>query len=657
MARIAVPPSESMAARQSGNPRLQLFYGLAALLLLVLVGGLVWRQLLQPDLYSGRERTQSERRLLVPGPRGSIFDREGRLLVGNRARFAVTLALDELHDDFRQEYQLVRKNFRNAADSGRPADISVAQLEQIARTTVVQRYLDQTNAILGRHETLDQAAFNRHYSQQQPVPFSLVSDLTPEESARLTEQLPVGSPLQVYALSARYYPSGPAAAHTLGYVGLDPDARVEELPGDDLTTFNLKGSAGRDGLEKKFDAQLQGQWGGTIFRVTPAGYRVNPPLEKISPVAGQNITTSLDLDVQLVAEEALGDMTGAAVVVDVRTGEVLALASKPGYNLADFSPRLSQATSADIENRHAWSNRAMASFYPPGSTFKIITSIAALRSGAITPDQLMEVACEGTYTISAGQIKRCDNGLGHHGALTLSEGIAESCDVYFYQVGLLTGADTIAAEARSFHLDRRTGIELPYEPDGALIPDAAWKKQHVQRGAWFPGDTANMAIGQGDVLVSPLNMACFAASFARDEVFTQPTLLHNPTAPAQHSERTGLTPAQRAAILEGMENCIYGPKGTARSINQPGMKIPGLRIAGKTGTAQFGNPSARKDIAWFICFAPLDAPRVAVAVAIESDELGAGESLQGGQAAAPVANEILKAWWSKQPKLPALAPF
>jgi len=634
---------ETNLAKRSGSlvethrgldPRIIFFHFIIAALLLTLVGGLAYQQLIRTDIYHERERVQNQRRVLVPGPRGNIYDREGRTLVGNRPRFAVVLYLDELRQEFRHEFIRVRKNYRATGDKDLP---SASQMEQIARSSVVQRYLDQINRLLHRSEQVDTADLKKHFARQLLLPYTLVDDLSPDEYARLIEGLPVRSPLQVYTSSTRLYPYGSAASQTLGYVGDDPDVEAEDFPGEGLTTFKMKGSMGRDGLEKTFDDQLQGQAGGTIFRVDPAGYRVNPPLEKRLPVQGKNLVTSLDIDLQLAAEKAIGDdRTGSAVALDVHTGEVLVLASKPDYNLASFSPHLTHAAAADIEARKAWTNQAIASFHPPGSTFKIVTSIASLSSGAITPDAVI-ADCEPMVSVYG---HKCDNGHGHHGQLTLADAIAESCDIYFYTAGIMTTADVIAAEARRFHLDQRSGIELPNEPRRAIIPDGAWK-QRTQDTKWFPGDTANMSIGQGYVLESPMNMACFAASLARGETVTTPTLVHRPNAPTQHSEPIGLTPAQRAAILKGMEGCtIFGTAGEVLQL--PAFKIPGVRIAGKTGTAQI---PGGKDAAWFICFAPLENPEIAIAIMIEGDEPG---DYGGGREAAPVAAMILKKYFEKK---------
>ena len=624
------------------QPRVVFFYFVIFALLLTLAGGLAYQQLLNRDRHRDTERVQNQRRILVPGPRGNIYDREGRLLVGNRARFSVVLYLDELRPEFRREFIRIRKNYRETGDKDLP---TAAQMEQIARATVVQRYLDQVNDILHRAASVDRADLMKHFARQLLLPYTLFDDLEPADYARLVEHLPVRSPLQVMASSTRFYPYGSAAAHTLGYVGVDSDIDVEDFPGEDLKTFKMKGTLGRDGLEKVFDTQLQGEAGGTIFRVDPTGYKINPPLEKRLPVQGKNLVTSLDIDLQKVAEEAIGDRMGCAVALDVHTGEVLVLANKPDYNLSDTSPHISHQTWQDIIDRNALLNQAIGGAYPPGSTFKILTSIAGLRSGQITPDESI-VDCDGVVKIG-NRLFYCENGDGHHHDIHLSDAISQSCDIFFYEVGRRVTPDVLAAEGRRFHLDQRTGIELPNETTRMLIPSMEWKERQ-QGERWFPGDTANMAIGQGFVLVTPLDMACFLASVARNEVFTKPTLLHRPNAPAQHSEAIGLTAEQRAALIKGMiGTTVYG---TAKTINSlPAYHVP-VDIAGKTGTAQ---KRVLKDgqigtinFAWFACFAPAQNPDIAVVVMLEGDTIG--ETYGGGREAAPVANLILKKYFEKR---------
>jgi penicillin-binding protein 2 len=640
------------------RPRILLFQFVFGAMLLVLAAGLAYRQLVRYGDYGERERLQNQRRVLVPGPRGNIYDRENRLLVGNRSRFAVMLYLDELRREFRREYIDVVRRYRESEAAGdlmRSDRPSPGQLEQIARAQVVQRYLDQVNRLLSREEKVDMRELNRHFQQQLLLPYVLLDDLKPEEFARLIERLPVQSPLQVYTSSTRYYPQGSLASHVLGSVRATDEVSSEEMSGEDLKTYSFKGTIGRDGLELQYDPLLQGETGGAIFRVDPAGFRVNPPLDKRQPRQGERLETSLDIDLQSAAEKAIAQfetLKGGAVALDVRTGEVLVLASKPDYDLNEFSPRLSAAAAQDIQDREAWTDLAIAGVYPPGSTFKLITTIAGLRSGRLSPED-STADCDGTMRIG-DRTFYCDKsaaGYAHHGVLALREAIAQSCDIFFYTYGIRISPDLIAAEARRFHLDKPTGVDLPYEVHRMLIPDPGWKEK-TKGEKWTQGDTANMAIGQGFIGVTPLQMACFVASLARGETTTRPTLLHDPNGTAKHSDPIGLTPDQYAAIIDGMEGCVT--HGTAAKIfNASAFRIPGLRIAGKTGTAQTTRDQKPINIAWFVCFAPVENPKIAIAVAIEGDT--PGESFAGGLYAAPVAQAILKTWFEKSQRAPVAA--
>jgi penicillin-binding protein 2 len=629
------------------DPRVILFYFIIALLLCVLAGGIAFQQLFKADIHHGRERMQSQRRILVPGPRGNLYDRDGRLLVGNRPRFAAVLYLDELRSEFRREFIRIRKNYRESGDKDVPTS---SQMEQLARTSVVQRYLDQVNDILRRNDQVNTRDLRNHFARELLLPYTLRDDLEAADYARLLESLPVQSPLQVYTSSTRYYPYGSAAAHTLGYVGIDPDFEAQDFPGEDLTTFKMKGSVGRAGLEQKFDAQLQGEPGGTIFRVDPSGYKINPPLERRLPVQGRNLTTSLDIDLQLAAEKKMAEteMAGAAVALDVATGEVLVLASKPDYDLNDFTPRLSFAKAAEINEKGAWYPRAIQGTYATGSAFKILTSIAGLRSGAILPDT--KVDCPGYYLVGSRRFACHD---GHaHGLIDYRTAVEKSCNVFFYKYGLEIGPELIAAEARRFHLDRPTGIELAHEAQSMIVPDPEWKLR-TQKERWFPGDTANFSIGQGFLGVTPLQMASFIASVARNQVQTPPTLIHDPKRARISTEPIGLPEECREALLQGMER-VTQSGGTAKFFALPFMNISGLRIAGKTGTAQKRTEKGTINFAWFICFAPIEKPEIAITVMIEGDT--PGEEAGGGAYSAPVAHAILKTWWEKRNR-PATTPF
>lgn len=641
-----------LESHKSYDPRIVFFYFILAGLLVTLVVGLAYRQLSKTSEHASAERQQNQRRVIFPGPRGNIYDRNMKQLVANNHRFAVLLHLDELKSELDRELKRIRNNYRAVDDKDIP---SYRELQQISRVSLAQRYLDQVNAILQREDKVNVRQLQRHFERQLLLPYKLVDNLEPQEYARLIEKLPVRSPLEVYASNLRSYPYGSAAAHTLGYVRPDNDVEAEGFPGDDLTTFKMPGTTGMDGLEKWFDAQLQGEAGGRIYRVDPTGYKINPPLESRAPKQGRHLVTSIDIDLQVAAEQAIGDQTGAAVALDINTGEVLVIASKPDFDLSKFSPKASTEIVADMNERGAWTNLAVNGFYPPGSTFKILTSIAGLRRGVLTPD-LPIVNCAGYFPVG-NRVMRCDVGHGHHGDVLLREAIAQSCDIYYYKAGELMTPDTLAAEGRRFHLDRPTGIEFPNElKTRMIIPDPAWKL--AEKGSrWVPGDTAQMSIGQGFVLVSPLQMACFMASVARGEVHTPPTLVHDPKRPRLQTESIGLTPAQRLALVDGMEGAVT--RGTAKVLSAPKYRIPGVTVAGKTGTAQkdamINGKFGRINLAWFVCFAPVEKPEIAMAVMIEGDTIG--EDFYGGANAGPIASEVMRIYFARKAAAPAVPAF
>ncbi|HCJ11965.1 MAG: hypothetical protein A2Y14_02400 [Verrucomicrobia bacterium GWF2_51_19] len=610
-------------SHRSFTPRIRFFYLLSGVAFATLFFGLAWRQLIQASIYEEKEQQQSMRRLITPGTRGNIYDRKGILLVGNRPRFCVVAYLEELRKEFAERYiQLVReqreKNERVDRDD----------IKRVARAAVLQKYLDKINALLQKNVQIDPKKLERHFYQHMLLPMTLIEDLTPQEYAILTEQLPVRYPIQVYVDSVRVYPYDSLAAHTLGYV-VSSSETADSVPGENLTTFSIKGKSGKMGLEARFDSHLQGLSGYEVCLVDPSGYKYEQLLKK-HPEQGKDFYCSLDADLQEVAEMALGDNRGAAVALDVRTGEVLVLASKPDFDLNDFTPYLPQATYDAITERGAWVNRATQGLYPPGSPFKVIASIAMLRNGYLDPHDVHN--CVGSIMVGNRQF-HCNN-LWGHGQLDFRHAISLSCNPFFIEHALKCGHEMLADEARRFGLNQVTHIELPETPS-SLIPDKQWKKRR-DLGSWTGGDTANMVQGQGFTRVTPLQMACFVASLARGETRTQPTLVHDTHKQPKHGgEAIGLRPEHMKALLEGME--MASTEGTAKSVS-----VQGFRIAAKTGTAQIRVAGVKRflHIAWFIGFAPIEDPQIAVAVAIE--ERDDRDLFYGGTTAGPVARAIFK---------------
>lgn len=614
------------------NPRLRIFYVLMVSLVLLLIGGLAKHQLFNRSNYLQKERQQNQRRVLIPGPRGNIYDRDGRLLVANQPRFSAVIYLAELRADFRREYIGLVRQYRQT-----DTPMTGRTVEMEARANVVQQYLDEINAATGRKQQVDSRDLDRHFRQRLLLPYPLVVDLEPDEFAAVLEQIPIDSKVQLHSSSSRYYPHGSSAAHVLGYVSSTQELSDENLPGDRLMTFNLRGSIGRSGLERSHEEWLQGKTGTEIWVVDPSGFRYGTPLERRPPVKGNDLITSIDLDLQQVAEREMGSRTGAAVMIDVQTGEVLALASKPDYDLNQLTPYIPEKVYQTIEAEGGWLNRAVQGLYPPGSTFKIISGLAALREGIVGPETTSY--CRGTYRVGRRSFP-CHARAGH-GEVDLATALEVSCNVYFYEHGVATGIDAIAREARRFGLHQKSGIELPFEASRMVVPDKAWKQQ-VQGQSWFPGDTANVSIGQGFLLVSPLQMAVFTASLARGETMTHPTIRkRSPRSPArQQAKPIGLSREKMAAVVEGMEKAVRS--GTARFAS-----VPGVRVAGKTGTAQIRKREGTLHLAWFNGFAPVEDPRIAVVVMMEGTDLE--DNYAGGTTAAPIAGEMMKAYFDKNP--------
>ncbi len=624
---------------KNNNPRILLFYALFALLFVVLIFGLMIRQLIQSRSYREQEVRQSMRRILFPGPRGNIFDREGRLLVGNRPRFSAVVYLNELRPEFRKEYINLVRQYRKTEQK-----VDNKEIQITARMNVVHRYMQRINKILGDNKKISRKQIERHFHQNLLLPLKLVTDLTFEEYAQLVERIPIESPIQINTDSSRFYPYDSASAHALGFVVSTLEVSEEGVPGEDLRTFTFKGKRGRTGVESSFDDTLQGTSGGEIWIVDPSGFQYELVEQKL-PVKGKDLTLSIDIDLQIEAEKILGDKVGAIVALDARTGEVYALASKPNFNLNDVSPYLSYKVDDEIRAKGAWLNRATQGLYPPASAFKLITAITAFRAEAIGLDTTF--LCPG-YLRVGNRTFHCHK-LSGHGKINLITAIQYSCNVYFYEAGLATGIDLLSKEAKDFGFDVPTGIELKTETKHMIVPDPAWKKSRLL-GGWSAGETANIAIGHGYLRVTPLQMAAFIASFSRKETRTRPSLLfqthRSPKSNNLHEQAIPISDEQYKAIIKGMELAVE--KGTAKSV-----RIPGLRIAGKTGTAQFRADNKNLDVAWFIGFAPIEDPQIAVAVCVQG--VDSDDNYAGGRTAGPLAKSILQSFFKKRKMIPNYA--
>jgi len=425
----------------------------------------------------------------------------------------------------------------------------------------------------------------------------------------------------------RYYPNKELASHVLGYVG--------EITDDELDQFAEQGYHGGDwigksGLERLYDPSLHGQDGGFLIEVDARGRQVRV-IRHVLPQAGKDLVLTLDAKVQELAEKELRDTghPGAAVVMNPQTGELIALASSPGFDPNLFLPLGDSEERKDLlsDPNLPLYNRTIQALYPPGSTFKIITSLAALEGGALDPDK--KIYCSGSYTLGKERrIFKCWKPHGH-GSVDFIKGLAESCDVYFYQVGQDIGPEAIEEMAKKFGLGSPTGVDLPHEKKWDL--PLAYKTRHRQH--WQGGDTLNYAIGQGALQVTPLQMATLMSMVANGGSLWQPYLVSESQRFGQFVEHLGqprmvnhivISEKSLSLVREGLVEVVRHGTGVAA-------QIPGIDVAGKTGTAQV---SKGKDQAWFVAYAPAEKPEAVCSILVEHGGHGAS-------VAAPIAHDLL----------------
>ncbi len=608
-----------------------------------LLAGLIVRQILESDEYTKRFSRQTQRIVLVPAPRGEILDRHGDTIVTNRARFSIVADLGMLRLDIDARYrEILRKELKKRRENASDAlkELNSTALLNIARVEILQEWQEKVGNAIGRKNVLDSKNVIRHFSQRRTLDFPLFENLTERERARFAENFHVNAPVKLYVDSVRFYPHGALAAHVLGYLknsdDLDFDVVPEQFRGISISRY--RGKSGATGIEMRFENALAGTPGFQVFTALPNGYLFEKIAEE-KPKQGSHIYTSIDIELQKNVEKALEKIgkPGAAIVLDVNSGEILAMASALSYDPNKFSNALTKAYQDEISERdqNAFANRALQGRYPPGSTFKIITAIAAMLSEKIEPDQ--EFDC--------GSFLRVDkrNWPEHDGAAfglcDVTRMLRVSGNVYCYNAALEIGWKPISAEAKRFGLDKKLEVELP-EATGLylVVPDPKYKRG-IGAGGWVAGDTLNMSIGQGYLLTSPLHIACMTASLARNETRTRPSILFDASrqngVPVDHGgEKIGLSERAREKILQGMREAVEF--GTGRRA-----KVPGLEIAGKTGTAQWQNRGKNSNLAWFTGFAPIENPQIAVTVVFEAER---EERIAGGATAAPVAAEIFQKW-------------
>ena len=573
----------------------------STIVLFVLLGTGFWQlQVVKSDYYANLAERNRIRALPLMAPRGLILDRDGRPLVDHYPSLSVILV--------REHIQGIRASLPTIAQG---LGLEPAWLEQH-----LEKFSDAPlyQPIVLKHEaTMADIAFVEAHRTDLPE-------------------------LELILMYRRRYPPDGLGAHLFGYVGEASKDEIEEHG------YSLGAIIGKMGLERHYDLILRGEDGERRVIVDSRGKEVSK-LDDKRPVAGHPIRLTLDSDLQLAAEQAMAGRQGAVVALDPRTGDILAFLSHPNFDPNLFAIRVQPEEWRGLSDDPSKPllNRVTQAQLSPGSTFKIITATAALEE-RLFDKNTFTVYCPG-YANHYGRTFQCWKP-GGHGTVNLHRALVESCDVFFYQVGRRLGIERIARYSKQFGLGSPTGIDFPGEKDG-LVPSPEWK-QRTQKQPWYDGETISVAIGQGPVLVTPLQLAYVAGGIASGGVFARPRLLLDPDKPPT-LKRVPLQPETVAFITDALWG-VVNENGTGTSA-----RLENIDVAGKTGTAQLvgydtlkrlgrGTTGRLVDNAWFVGLAPRRNPEIVVAVLLEHGQHGAS--------AAPIAREVIRAYYEKKQRGP-----
>jgi len=597
-------------------------------LVLTLIGRLTYLQVWRHDYYTELSQGNRVRLDPIPASRGLIFDRNGKVMADNEPAY---------------QLELIREQVPDLHDT----------LKRLTSLGLIDRdELDDTRRMILSRRSFDS------------VPVRL--RLSDEEIGRFAVHRYQFPGVDLATRQTRHYPFGQLAVHALGYVSA---ISVQDLEHIDRVSYAGTALIGKLGIESAFERPLHGKNGFREILVNAQGRSVQregafaAELHSQAPTAGDDLVLSIDLETQQAAEDALGDHRGAVVAIDPRNGDVLALASKPGFDPAAFARGLSRseyAALADDIDKPLF-NRALRGTYPSGSTIKPVIALAGLTYHVVDPTR--QEFCNGVFHLPGSSHLYREGRGGKHGYVDLERAIARSCDVYFYGLASTIGAEHIAEFMAPFGYGQLTGIDISGEKPG-LLPSPEWKRQAFKRPqdqVWFPGDTVSFGVGQGYLLVTPLQLAHVASVLAERGKSFRPRLVTGvrdiegnvkAIAPLQLPAIDNVSDAAWDLVLRGMMGAAT--YGTAAAIS----KGASYSIAGKTGTAQVftvaqnekyveKNVAERlRDHAWFIAFAPAEAPRIAIAVLVENGGFGA-------TAAAPIARKVMDAYLLHETTSPA----
>ena len=582
--------------------RAALLGGFQALVFTTLMGRMYYLGVVESGQYKVlAENNRASLRLIAP-ERGEILDRMGRRIATNRKDFRVFLIPEEAVDPE-----------KTLASLGEIIELSESSLRRIRRQIKRQRDF---------------------------LPVTVAENLSWREFARINVESVKLPGVQPDAGETRFYPDGPLASQVVGYVGPVDENEINQAPVFQLPGFKV----GKSGLERSFEKDLRGQAGSRTVEVNAYG-RVIRELTRQDGRAGDTLVLTLDLELQRHVVDLLGEESAAAIVMDIETGDILVKASTPSFNPNDFNLGISRENwNALIKDpRKPLVNKCLQGQYPPGSTFKMVVALAALEAGVVAVGD--EVTCNGEYEFG-DRVFHCWKKQGH-GSLALVDAIAQSCDIYFYDLAQKVGIERIAAMARRFGFGQTYELGIPGQADG-LVPTKGWKLA-ISGVPWQIGETLNVAIGQGALLATPLQMAVMAARLANGRAVV-PRLVHSvgeETTEIPEFENIGIRRSHMRLIQRSMEKVLEF-KGTAFASRLEG---DGLSMAGKTGTSQVrritkaerdaglktlkNRPWRERDHALFMAYSPTDKPRYALSLIIEH---GGG----GSSVAAPLAREIMR---------------
>jgi penicillin-binding protein 2 len=583
--------------------KIAVFQYVAVAVFLFLISGF-WRlQVQNPEFYGVRAQQNSIKSVPILAPRGRILDRDGRVIVDNHSSFTLLLARESLKEE----------HLRPIAQG---LDLDYTDLE---------------------------ARVRRFRSRPRYEPIALKEEMTPADLAFVDSHHDFFPELEVTSAQPRLYPQNGMLAHVIGYTG---EISEQELDLPEFAKYEPGAVIGKFGIERQYNDWLMGVDGQRQAVVDNRG-QVRQVLATKPAIAGKDLQLTIDLDLQAVAELAMDGRNGAVVALDPRNGEVLAMVSRPAFDPNKFAVRIKTRDWKEIRDNpdNPMLNRAIQAQLAPGSTFKPIVALAALETGTI--DDRFTVHCSGGVTLY-GHYYHCVEKHGH-GTLSLHNAIVRSCDVFFYTIGNKLGIDNLSFYADLVGFGQKTGIDLPHEAEGT-VPSEQWKLRNF-RTKWYAGETIPVAIGQGALTVSPLQLARAYAGIAMGGKWRKPHLVKD-IDQADRPVEWSFTPENWKDVIDGMYGVVNEGGGTGVRA-----QLAHDEVCGKTGTAQLasndflkgagaGQSENMKDNAWFVGFAPRSAPEIVVVALFEHGE--------HGQLAAPIVRDVLKAYFDKKDRLAAL---